>query len=445
MEVTKGNKPTKFWQTLTGDPVEFSMENRVFNYTCVVSFAILLYGISFNLYLGIYPYFVILIATISVLSILYYYSRVKKRYQTGIQIYATVAYGLLVSNYFFNSGINGPTMCMFFLVFHLLVAIGKARDYVLWIFLNSSIAIGLLVFEYFNPDFVTDAYRNRTDRFLDTGVTYIAALTFTFAITRYLRKSFDQERTLAEKRANAIQDQNEQIKEKNAQLELLNDEKNKLFSIVSHDLKSPIDSLTGYLEIMSSDLLSEEDRRKIENELLEKTRYASEMLANMLTWARNQMNGVKVTLVNVDMNSVIDESLNAKITIAAKKQVNLKKGNTENAVALCDYEMTRIILRNLVNNAIKFTRENGEITISAECKGEEVVLSVKDTGVGIPLEKQSGIFSLKTKSSYGTNNEKGIGLGLLLCKDFTDYQHGRIWFESEPGVGSTFFVAFPAA
>lgn len=445
MEVTNGNRAINIWQKLTGIPSEFTMENRVFNYTCVISFVILIYGMAFNVFLGIYPYFFILLATIIILSALYYYSRVKKRYQTGIQIYATVAYGILISNYFYDSGINGPTMCMFFLVFHLLVAIGKPKDYVLWIFLNSFIAIGLLVFEYFYPDYITDAYKNKTDRFIDTGVTYIAALTFIFAITRYLRKSYNQEHALAEKRASDIQHQNEQIKEKNAELELINDEKNKLFSIVSHDLKSPIDSLTGYLEIMSSDLLSNDERRMIESELLEKTKYASEMLANMLTWARTQMNGVKVTLANVDLNAIIDESLASKTSITSKKQILLTKGTDKPAVALCDYEMTRIILRNLVNNSIKFTRENGTITISAQRVDSEIILSVKDTGVGIPLDKQSGIFSLKTKSSYGTNNEKGIGLGLLLCKDFTDYQHGRIWFESEPGVGSTFYVAFPAA
>ena len=169
------------------------------------------------------------------------------------------------------------------------------------------------------------------------------------------------------------------------------------------------------------------------------------MLSNLLAWAKTQMNGVKVNLTETDLKVIIDEAVNTKITAAEKKQLTLNNINQNSIWAICDFEMTRIVMRNLINNSIKFTPEKGVITVSAMKEGNEVIISVKDNGIGIPFEKQPNIFSLKTNSSYGTNNEKGMGLGLLMCKEFMDYQKGRIWFESTPGVGSTFYIAFPGA
>jgi two-component system sensor histidine kinase/response regulator len=107
--------------------------------------------------------------------------------------------------------------------------------------------------------------------------------------------------------------------------------------------------------------------------------------------------------------------------------------------------MLNILLRNLLNNAIKFTRPGGEIVIKAVRQGNEAVISVQDNGIGIPEEQQQEIFSSNARSTFGTNNEKGIGLGLRMCKEFIDYQHGRIWFESTYGKGSIFYIALPIA
>lgn len=106
--------------------------------------------------------------------------------------------------------------------------------------------------------------------------------------------------------------------------------------------------------------------------------------------------------------------------------------------------MLKIVLRNLITNAIKFTRPDGEITIRAEKTGNNICISVIDTGMGIPDSKKAEIFSSNVHSTYGTNNEKGIGIGLMMCKEFMGYQNGSIGFSSTEGIGSTFYITLPA-
>ena len=105
--------------------------------------------------------------------------------------------------------------------------------------------------------------------------------------------------------------------------------------------------------------------------------------------------------------------------------------------------MLRIVLRNLVNNAMKFTNAGGAVTISAEEDGDDILIVVADTGIGIDPSRKQDIFTLKTQATFGTNQEKGVGLGLAMCKEFAEYQGGSIWFESERGKGSRFYVALP--
>ena len=155
------------------------------------------------------------------------------------------------------------------------------------------------------------------------------------------------------------------------------------------------------------------------------------------------MKGVSVNLVPIKIKDMVDDARNFKMAGAAKKNIKLTYAIDRELEVVADKDMLRIVLRNLVINAIKFTQTGGEITIGVKRKDDTAIISIKDNGIGIPPEKQSEIFSLKTNSTYGTNEEKGMGLGLMLCKEFVEYQNGRIWFESEVGKGSTFFISLP--
>ena len=131
--------------------------------------------------------------------------------------------------------------------------------------------------------------------------------------------------------------------------------------------------------------------------------------------------------------------------IALKKDIVLTININESIAVKADMDMLRLIIRNLLNNAIKFTPAGGNIELTAITQDDDCIISVKDNGIGIPANKHGDIFSLKAKSTYGTENEKGTGLGLVLCKDYTLLQNGKIWFTSTEGVGTTFFVSLTCA
>ena len=434
---------SQLWERLTGDPESFSMENRAFNYVSVVSFAVILYCLAFDIYFGQVMMSAVLISLFFVQCGLYYFSRFKRNFRTGTIIYAVCSYFAICANYYLNSGISGPTLFLFFMVFQFLVAISGRVLNMIWVALHLLIPLVLLGTEYVHPEWVPDTYNSKTAHFTDIYTTYVAVLVFVLLVTGYLRRYYIREKNLANERALAIQLQNEQIIEQNKQLARINEEKNKLFSIVSHDLKGPVDSVSGYLELLSQDLITVDERREIERELHHQTKYTSDLLLNLLYWSKTQMNGVNVVLRPLPLRTMVDDARNYKIAFAAKKGIKLTYSIDKNMEVIADEEMMRIVLRNLVNNAIKFTQPGGEIFITVANKDHTAIVSIKDTGIGIPAEKQKEIFTLKTNSTYGTRDEKGIGLGLMLCKEFMEYMHGNIWFESEPGKGSVFHVSLP--
>jgi two-component system sensor histidine kinase/response regulator len=168
-----------------------------------------------------------------------------------------------------------------------------------------------------------------------------------------------------------------------------------------------------------------------------------EMLDNMLSWSKAQLNDGKV---NLEVNN-LSEALAPVISIqkAASKEKKIKLTHQIDPVlaVMSDVHMLQLIVRNIIGNAIKFTPEEGLIQLSVSKSEPQCLIKIQDNGNGIPKESKAEIFSLKAQSTYGTANEKGIGLGLFLCKEYTHAQGGKIWFESQVGIGTTFYVALP--
>ena len=154
------------------------------------------------------------------------------------------------------------------------------------------------------------------------------------------------------------------------------------------------------------------------------------------------MQGVTVNLRKVSLKAGLKSTFQVHKTIATEKGIRLIDQIKNTVVIIADKDMLQLVIRNLINNAIKFTAPGGEIIISDEIVGDYCRIIIKDNGTGIPVEKHDSIFSLKVSSTFGTRNEKGVGLGLVLCKEFTELQNGKITFESEPGIGTTFYVSF---
>ncbi|NPD47082.1 MULTISPECIES: PAS domain-containing sensor histidine kinase [unclassified Lentimicrobium] len=240
----------------------------------------------------------------------------------------------------------------------------------------------------------------------------------------------------------------EEIKIKNKQLIKSNAEKDKFFSIIAHDLRSPFNSILGFCEMIIEEVEAK-NLDKVEeyaNIILKSASRAVDLLMNLMYWAQSQTGGIKFNPINIVISDLFEEVLVLFEDIARQKNIIIDKDLPDNLIVSVDKAMIATVLRNLISNAIKFTHSGGKIVISTELVENMLLISVRDNGVGIPKEVIDKLFKTdESHSTLGTKNEKGTGLGLVLCKEFAENHHGKIWAESELGKGSVFKFSLPLA
>jgi two-component system, sensor histidine kinase and response regulator len=233
---------------------------------------------------------------------------------------------------------------------------------------------------------------------------------------------------------------NRELKEKTVELENVNKDKDKLLSILAHDLRNPLSSLQGVVYLIQEGALNNEDMDKVLAEIDHRLQHGITILTNYLQWAQNQKEGIEAGLRPVNVKEIVDETLNEIRHSAVKKSVTVEVHVDDELTMLADQNMMQVILRNLISNSIKYVNEGGAVVVMAQAENQKIVLSVSDTGVGIPEEKKKDIFNSFSYTRIGTSGETGTGLGLSICKDFVEKQGGSISFESEGGKGTAFFV-----
>lgn len=234
-------------------------------------------------------------------------------------------------------------------------------------------------------------------------------------------------------------------KETEKQLQELIRTKDKLFSIIAHDLRGPLANFFPVLDLLTSGMeLDETTKNGFLNELKEASENTFNLLENLLQWSRSQTNTIKINPTNVVINDLIEVNVQLFSSYAKLKAIRVIVKADENLTAFVDKETINLIIRNLLSNAIKFTDQNGTITISAYYEGRQAVVEIRDNGVGMKKEVVQNLFkSASFESTYGTANEKGSGIGLVLCRDFIEKNGGEIRAESTPGQGSRFIFTMP--
>lgn len=243
-----------------------------------------------------------------------------------------------------------------------------------------------------------------------------------------------------------IQEQSTRMKIIITDLETSNATKDKFFSIIAHDLKNPFGSILSITQLLTTTKIKMNDAKK--NEILSELNKAAKstylLLENLLTWARSQKGEIIIQPERVDLHGLIQDSIESLLNVAMTKNITLNNTIAKSIDIKVDINTMKIVINNLVSNAIKFTPTNGEISINALQKDKSIEIYIADSGVGMTPEQIEKLFKIdKSQSTLGTNKEKGTGLGLILCKEFVEKNGGKISVESEKGNGSKFVISLP--
>ena len=276
---------------------------------------------------------------------------------------------------------------------------------------------------------------------------FCGALLLIFLVYFYYRKSrkkssiLKKHNLLINEQNNHLKELNKQLEESKAALEKTNATKNKLFAIISHDVRSPLSSLSGLLEVISDN--PEEMRHEDINELFlnlkNKVSTVDAFLNNLLGWARIQDDGIKVRATSLDLKEIVGKIIHLYVDQARQKNILIKSNLNIDRKVYADKDMLEFVMRNLLANAIKFTYPENTVEILANEKDSVAEISVKDKGIGMSQEELKHLFDLRQQvNKKGTFSEKGTGLGLILTKEFIEKNNGKLEVVSKEQKGSTF-------
>lgn len=236
------------------------------------------------------------------------------------------------------------------------------------------------------------------------------------------------------------------IKKQNEELLRLNAAKDKFFSIIAHDLKSPFHAINGFSDLLL-ECIESQDSEGIDNytKIINQTsKKALDLLLNLMEWSQIQTGRIIFNPGHFDINTIVEEAIALLGGNAAQKNIIISNNIVKETMVFADKVMIGTVLRNLISNAIKFTRPKGSITLASNQLQDKVIISVADNGVGINKEESDNLFRIDgVHSTLGTQQEKGTGLGLILCNEFLEKNNGKIWMESTVDIGTTFYFSLP--
>lgn len=258
-----------------------------------------------------------------------------------------------------------------------------------------------------------------------------------FVVYRSLKKEKTSLRLLSEQKA--------KIEQQADELARLNQVKDKIFSILAHDLKGPLNSLSGLVKLIQEDDLTKEEFSSYIPIIAQNLGNNNILLENILAWSRSQMQGLEVHNSKLRLNDLIQKNIEFLYHSGYYKGQIMINEVDENLTAMADRNMIDIVVRNLLTNALKFTKQNDQIIVSAFEKEGKITIKVTDEGVGIMRKNLARLFGTEFFTTPGTHQEKGTGIGLILTKELVQINKGDIWVESEFGAGSTFYFSVPKA
>ncbi|MCS3732922.1 tetratricopeptide repeat-containing sensor histidine kinase [Mucilaginibacter dorajii] len=286
----------------------------------------------------------------------------------------------------------------------------------------------------------------KSQRLINT-IFLVIILAMIVTVGIYYRQKRKQQmiNALLEDRNHEILKQKTNIDDQAEKLNDLNVLKDRLISILAHDLRAPLSTLRGLFDLLQDDSISHQELLEMIPGVLKKLEYTSDFLDTLLFWINSQMENFESSVKKFSIKELVSLEIDAYHEQAELKGINLVDNIPDDLLAWADPNSIRIVIRNLITNALKFSTVDDIIEISAwQEEDQRIVVRVKDTGVGMPPDQRDRLFKGKVNSKTGTKNESGTGMGMLFCKDLVERCHGKIWVTSEPGIGTEFMFTIPA-
>lgn len=417
---------------LIGAREQFDLRHRLYNAVLLITIATILISILWNQSIGILSNTTLVLLGAGCVTLLLYYLSMR-----FMKIYtSTYAFSVILGLSFLwlsSDGIEGSTPLLYMVMSVVFTAISKGRKY-LYYYAVLVVNIGVLLWIEFSFPHLVLSYPSVIQKHMDLTFSLIVSVFVVAIIVALFRKNYDQEHAVVE--------------EQKLELEKTNASKDKLFSVVSHDLRSPFQGILGISNLMMSpEIKSNPATLQTYTEALHlSVEKAADLMENLLNWSKIQMNRIEVRPKDIALVGFIRENTAYLSHQHVQNKITLSINVLEQHHVWADIDMLNLILRNLLSNAYKFTDANGRVEIKSEIHGRYCAISVSDSGIGMSKELVSSIFSDSFRfGQSGLQGEPSSGIGLMLSREFVEMQGGTITVVSEPGVGSTFTFTLPLA
>lgn len=436
-----------------GSDTAFDVRRRVFllitHISIIIAFIGVFVDIAFNMGL-----FLIIITSLTTLLLIYFHIKVRDsglrtKYSVGFFILSIIILPLL---WIYNGGLEGNNIILIFVYFSVILTIlpSGLRIYALIVFAFMVMALTLLHFYY--PNLITP-YENQQYRIVDLMIGYVMYLLLAYNIQNIILKNYETDRiqiNLQNEQLNSVvaelNETNIKLEQSIKNIQELNLAKDRFITVLSHDLRSPFQGLMGISKTLESDFDSFSDD--------EKKYYLSQMntsldklyafLEQLLLWGRIQRDTLKLKFEDTNIGELIERSLSPLTSSISKKKLTISKNCKSDLMFVLDKETISIVIRNLLSNAIKFSPVGSFINVSAKVVNQQLVISVKDEGIGISEVNLAKLFRIdENVSTPGIDGEIGSGMGLILCNDIIKKHNGSISVESKEGKGTTFVISIP--
>lgn len=417
---------------IQGDKDSLILEHRIFNIASFLGGILLLFMAFSNAFVLSDTLAIIIPLIVAVgFLLLFYLSRFQQKFIVAALLCVPLTYCSSGFMWLINGGQSGSIIHGLQISFLFFFAILPKKLYLPFTLFHVICVATCYITEYYHPDWIVQ-YTSKEGQLIDQIITLTLSIACVHTIMMTIKRMYEEKTIEVEKQKDDLQE--------------LNGLKDKMLSIISHDVRGPLGQLKSVLSLVTDGHISKEKSDYLLKEIHKNVQETENLLDTLVTWASIQLQERDVPIKQdlIALKPIVEEE--SKLFSSQMQQKNLVFSCTipPQLQVTSDANILALVIRNLLSNAIKFSRLEGLIEVSAIEQDQYIVLSVKDTGVGITPERLKEILELgKNSSTRGTNNEKGSGLGLRLCKEFIEKSGGKLHIESEVGKGSAFFVSIP--